>query len=150
MSVTSVSGKPLSAITIADIMKTRVASVHMDDRLSVIKKIFAQVQFHHLLVVEDKQLVGILSERDMLRTISPNLGKINETVKDLDTLNKRVHQIMVRNPISVSPTASLDEASNLLLNNKISCLPVVNDKTLLGIITWKDILKAYCRFNEKS
>jgi acetoin utilization protein AcuB len=149
MSAPSVIGKPLSAITIADIMKTRVASVHMDDRLAVVKKIFGQVPFHHLLVVEDKQLVGILSERDMLRSISPNLGKVNETVKDLDTLNKRVHQIMVRNPITVSPTASLDEASHLLLNNKISCLPVANGKTLVGIITWKDILKAYCHFNEK-
>ncbi|WP_445947447.1 CBS domain-containing protein [Shewanella sp.] len=131
-------------------MKTRVASVKMDDRLSVVKHIFEQVAFHHLLVVEDKQLVGILSERDMLRSISPNLGKINETVKDLDTLNKRVHQIMVRNPISVSPDASLDEASYLLLKNKISCLPVANGKTLLGVITWKDILKAYCHFEAKA
>ena len=48
-------------IIIADIMSTRVVTVEMDDRLTVAKEIFDQASFHHLLVVDEYQLEGVLS-----------------------------------------------------------------------------------------
>ncbi len=50
---------------IRDIMTTRVATVSMDDRLSVIKDIFEQAHFRHLLVLEEGELVGVISDRDL-------------------------------------------------------------------------------------
>ncbi|QYJ79693.1 CBS domain-containing protein [Shewanella acanthi] len=131
-------------ITIADIMSTRVVTVDMDDRLTVAKEIFEQVKFHHLLVMEDKQLAGILSERDLLRAISPHIGTNAETAKDIDTLHKRMHQVMTRHPITASPQTRLDEASRQLLEHNIGCLPVLENGQLKGIVTWKDLLRAYC------
>ncbi|MGL4889516.1 MAG: CBS domain-containing protein, partial [Aeromonas veronii] len=52
---------------IRDIMTTRVATVSMDDRLSVIKDIFEQAHFRHLLVLEEGELVGVISDRDLFR-----------------------------------------------------------------------------------
>ena len=131
-------------IIIADIMSTRVVTVEMDDRLCVAKEIFDQANFHHLLVVDECKLEGVLSERDLLRAISPNLGSSAETVKDLETLQKRVHQVMTRNPVTIASHINLDTATRILLEHNIGCLPVLEQGELVGIVTWKDLLRAYC------
>jgi acetoin utilization protein AcuB len=128
---------------ISDIMSTRVVTIEMDDRLFMAKEIFEQAYFHHLLVIDEYKLVGILSERDLLRALSPNLGSSAETTRDLDTLQKRAHQVMTRNPVTISAKGSVDDASRLLLEHGIGCLPVLQEDKIIGIVTWKDLLQAY-------
>ena len=55
---------PTKHLCVADIMTTRVVTIEMDDRLTLAKEIFDNVSFHHLLVVDNEQLSGILSHRD--------------------------------------------------------------------------------------
>jgi len=129
---------------VGNIMTTRVVSVEMDDRLEVVKKIFDTLKFHHLLVVgDDGKLKGVVSDRDLLKALSPYVGSVAENARDLATLNKRVHQIMSRNLLTLQPRASILEAVNLLLEHRISCIPIV-DETLkpVGILSWRDVLKA--------
>jgi acetoin utilization protein AcuB len=129
---------------VGNIMTTRVVSVEMDDRLDVVKKIFDTLKFHHLLVVGDGgKLKGVVSDRDLLKALSPYVGSVAENARDLATLNKRVHQIMSRNLITLHPRASLLEAVKLLLEHRISCIPII-DETLkpVGILSWRDVLKA--------
>ncbi|WP_065188046.1 CBS domain-containing protein [Shewanella woodyi] len=130
-------------IQVSEIMTSRVVTIDMDDRLSVAKEIFDNAPFHHLLVVEHNQLQGVLSERDFLRALSPNIGNINETERDSDTLLKRAHQVMARNPITIEAKESINCASKLLLEHGIGSLPVLEQGELVGIITWKDLLRAY-------
>lgn len=130
-------------IKVSQIMTKRVVTIEMDDRLVIAKQIFDNASFHHLLVVENNELQGVLSERDFLRALSPNIGHINETDRDSDTLLKRVHQVMARNPITISPNKSIKDASKLLLEHGIGSLPVIQQDKLVGIITWKDLLRAY-------
>ncbi|PJG59097.1 CBS domain-containing protein [Aeromonas cavernicola] len=127
---------------ISDIMTTRVATVSMDDRLSVIKDIFEQAHFHHLLVLEEDELVGVISDRDMLHAISPYLGSEAETHRDAETLNRRAHQIMSRHPVTISPHRPVREGMALMLEKGVSCLPVLENGLLVGIISWKDFLRA--------
>ncbi|MGL4508139.1 MAG: CBS domain-containing protein, partial [Aeromonas sobria] len=91
---------------IKEIMTTRVATVSMDDRLGVIKEIFEQAHFRHLLVLEEEVLVGVISDRDLLRALSPYLDTDAEMNRDTETLNRRAHQIMSRQPITISPESS--------------------------------------------
>ena len=126
---------------IKEIMTTRVATVSMDDRLSVIKEIFEQAHFRHLLVVEDEVLVGVISDRDLLRAISPYLDTDAEMNRDTETLNRRAHQIMSRHPITISPGLSLQDAAAIMLQQHVSCLPVLENGALVGIVSWKDLLK---------
>ena len=59
------------------IMTRRVVSVEMDDRLDVVKKIFDTLKFHHLLVVDDRgKLKGVVSDRDLLKALSPYVGRL--------------------------------------------------------------------------
>ena len=124
-------------------MTRRVVSVELDDQLSTVKEIFEQVKFRHLLVIEEGKLFGVVSDRDLLKAISPNIGTSRESNVDLATLKKRVHQIVSRNPITLPPTASVLEAITLFNTHSVSCIPVVDDQNrALGILSWRDILRA--------
>jgi acetoin utilization protein AcuB len=127
-----------------DIMTSRVVTVEMDDRLEVVKEIFDTMNFHHLLVLgEHGKLGGIVSDRDLLRALSPYVGSAAETARDLATLNKRVHQIMTRKAITLRPQSTVAEAVNLLLAHRISCIPIVDDEFKpVGIVSWRDLLKS--------
>ncbi|MNZ25091.1 inosine 5'-monophosphate dehydrogenase [compost metagenome] len=126
---------------IKEIMTTRVATVSMDDRLNVIKEIFEQAHFRHLLVLEEEVLVGVISDRDLLRALSPYLDTDAEMNRDTETLNRRAHQIMSRQPITISPESSLQAASAIMLEQHVSCLPVLENGALVGIVSWKDLLR---------
>jgi acetoin utilization protein AcuB len=129
---------------VSTIMTTRVVSVDMDDRLDVVKQIFDTLNFHHLLVVDDhRKLMGIVSDRDLLKALSPYIGGITESARDLATLNKRVHQIMSRQLITLHPQALIADAVRLFLEHRISCIPVVDDGFKpVGIVSWRDVLKS--------
>jgi len=128
---------------IQEVMTKRVVTIEMDDKLSVVKDIFENSKFHHLLVIEDDKLFGVVSDRDLLKALSPNLGTMTETYKDAATLNKKVHQIMTRKPITLTANATVKDAVNLFNSHRISCIPIVDkDFRPVGIVSWRDILKA--------
>lgn len=124
-------------------MTTRVVTIEMDDSLEVVRDIFKKVRFHHLLVVDNNRLVGIISDRDMLKAVSPFVGTMSETTRDRATLNKRAHQIMSHHPVTVRSSCTLQEAAELMLARGVSCLPITTvGGEVLGIVTWKDVLRA--------
>ncbi|GJL69557.1 MAG: CBS domain-containing protein [Nitrospirales bacterium] len=134
---------------IGRIMATRVVTIEMDDSLEVVRDIFKKVQFHHLLVVDNQKLVGIISDRDMLKAVSPFVGTMSETTRDRATLNKRAHQIMSHHPVTICLSCSLEEAAQLMLAQGVSCLPVTTKNgEVLGIVTWKDVLRAILDFDK--
>ncbi|KPK14293.1 MAG: hypothetical protein AMK69_29165 [Nitrospira bacterium SG8_3] len=102
------------------------------------------VKLHHLLVVGNQGLLGVISDRDLLKALSPFVGALDEHPRDLAILNKKAHQIMSREPVAVDKETSVEEAANLLLSENVSCLPVTSPEgDVEGILTWKDIFKAY-------
>jgi len=130
-------------MNVEKIMSKRVVTVEMDDSLKAVKEIFDNVRFHHLLVVESGRLFGVISDRDLLKALSPNIGTIIETNRDAVTLNKRVHQIMTRKPVTLTPSAGIYDAIKIFNIYNISCIPVVDDENKpVGIISWRDVLKA--------
>ncbi len=130
-------------MTVDSVMITRVVTVGMDDTLEGVRAIFQKSSFHHLLVSSENKFAGVITEKDLWKAVSPYIGTFSETERDLATLNKRAHQIMNRNHPTVTRETSIDEAAHLLLDQGISCLPVVTpDRTIEGIVTWKDIFRA--------
>ncbi|MEX3939024.1 CBS domain-containing protein [Paraburkholderia sp. BR10937] len=127
---------------VENFMTSRVVTVGFDDTLATVREIFAEASFHHLLVVEDGKLQGVVSDRDLLRAISPFIDSVVESARDLGTLNKRVHQIMSRKPLTLRPESSLSDAVALFLSNKISCIPIVDAEFRpVGIVSWRDVLR---------
>ncbi|MDT7042440.1 CBS domain-containing protein [Candidatus Nitronereus thalassa] len=130
-------------MTVEMIMSRKIVTVDMDDTLARIRDVFKQHRFHHVLVVSGNRLMGVISDRDLLKSISPFIDTLSETTRDLATLQKRAHQIMSRKPISVAQDTTLEDAVETLLQHNISCLPVTNkDGAIVGVLTWKDLLRA--------
>ncbi|MFT4927527.1 MAG: acetoin utilization protein AcuB [Phenylobacterium sp.] len=130
-------------MSVAKIMSTDVVTVEMDDPLWFVRDIFNRAAFHHLLVVGQDGLCGVISDRDLLKALSPTLDTAAETTKDRATLSKKAHQILTRKPVTLPPTASVYEAIDIFNEYPISCIPVVNrDNKPVGILSWRDILKA--------
>ncbi len=125
------------------IMTARVVTVEVDDTLEAVRQIFDAMKFHHLLVVDTgKTLCGVISDRDLLRALSPYVGTASENARDTATLRKRVHQIMSRKPVTLPPEASVTDAINLFLASRVSCIPIVDQHLKpVGIVSWRDVLK---------
>ena len=123
-------------------MSKAVVTVEPDDSLRTVKEIFDNTHFHHLLVVESGKLFGVVSDRDLLRVLSPNIGTNAETFRDTAPLNRRVHQITTRKPVTLSRDARICDALEVFEKHSISCIPIVDDENKpVGIISWRDILK---------
>jgi acetoin utilization protein AcuB len=128
---------------VKDIMSRNVVTVGLDDTLALVKEIFDHSKFHHLLALDGGELLGVVSDRDLFKALSPNIGTNIETYKDTATLNKRVHQIMSRKPKILREDATVDAAIDLFNEHPISCIPILSaDDRLVGILSWRDILRA--------
>jgi acetoin utilization protein AcuB len=125
-------------------MAPHVVTVELDDRLETVKKIFDSEKFHHLLVVDAGKLCGVISDRDLLRALSPRIGTPSETESDAATLKKRVHQIMTRKPVTLPPEATVGDAVRVFREHRVSCIPIVNATFKpIGIVSWRDLLTSW-------
>ena len=86
--------------------------------------------FRRLPVVSAGKLVGIVSERDLCE----HRGSLERT---------KINGMMTEDPVTVTPTTTLEEAAQILVERQIGGLPVVENGRLVGIITTSDILKAF-------
>ena len=122
-------------------MKRDLVTISKDERMTVAKKILKEKNIRHLPVVDGKRLVGLLTNMDIRKAeASPATSlEIRELHYLLDKLT--VGEIMTRNVITISPDISIEEAAILLHDNKIGCLPVVEDGNLVGIITENDVME---------
>lgn len=131
-------------MNIERIMSPKVLTVEMDDTLTKIQRLFCDYNVHHVLVMEQGKLVGVISDRDYLKAVSPFINTICERTEDESTLNKRAHQIMTRKPITITRKTAVETAALLLLKYQVSCLPIVSKSgEIEGVITWRDLLKHY-------
>lgn len=133
----------MPTLIVQDIMSAPVQTVAMDQSVGDIREFFEQSHYHHLVVTGDRgECAGVISDRDLLKNISPFIGKTNERTSDLNCLKRRAHQIMTRQLVAVRPNTSLRAAARVMLDHRISCLPVVDaHKKCIGIITLRDVVR---------
>ena len=122
-------------------MKKDLITITKDDRMTTAKKILREKNIRHLPVVDGKKLIGLVSNMDIRKAeASPATSlEIRELHYLLDKLT--VGEIMTRNVITIAPDISVEEATTLLHDNKIGCLPVVEDGNLVGILTENDVME---------
>jgi len=129
---------------VESIMSENVHCVLPEITLADLRAIFKEVPYHHLLVARDGNLLGIISDRDVLRMSSPYIDTAYATAHDQSLLETRAEDFMSTNLITVKKDALVDTAAILLMENDISCLPIVSKNDAIeGILTWKDMLKYY-------
>lgn len=106
-------------------------------------------KIRRLLVVDDENLVGIVTIEDLRQKI-PFTTFSMDAVRASDILaHYPIGKIMSLNPKTTSPDTPLVKAAQLMLENNISTLPVMDDDKLVGIITESDIFYAFVEFAKK-
>lgn len=135
-----------------NIMTTDLMTVKPDQIVRDVFELFNRVNYHHVPVVSDNKLVGIVSDRDVSRNLSHFYVATDMSVDscaDRELMDRCVSDIMTTDIVTIEKSTSIDCASILLLENNISCLPIVDDELLLeGLLTWKDILEYYVYSSE--
>ncbi|GHE81327.1 CBS domain-containing protein [Thalassotalea profundi] len=129
-------------MSISQIMSKKLITLDIDDDLNKAKNIFEQHNIHHILVLNNKELAGVITDRDLYKHLSPYIGTSKETPRDSTLLHKKVHLIMSRDLVTTNENSTINEAVLLFYKHHISCLPIINDEYQpVGIISWRDIIK---------
>jgi CBS domain-containing protein len=130
---------------VKEVMVKEVATLDVNDELSLANDIMRLGRIRHLPVVDGTNLVGIISERDLFRSsLAQALGYGGQATRDLmKTL--RIKDIMITEVTTISSEAGVCEAVKTMMDKKIGCLPVVDDGRLVGLITETDILLQYLK-----
>ncbi len=122
-------------------MSSPVKTISPDTRLFDARKMMDAEKIRALPVMKDGKLVGIVTRRGLLRTDIPALNE-NAWTTDIDLKDAVVEEIMTKNPITVPASGLLPKAARVMLENKITAIPVVDDnRAMIGIITTSDIFR---------
>lgn len=132
-------------LKVHEVMTTDVYIIQPDTTLLEAQRIFQANTFHHLPVVTDGQLKGILSKSDVLliSTAFP-LNDPDAREKHNEPLLSRMlaEEVMTRNVVKLRPDMALEVAVGIFLENLFHALPVVDTKdNLLGILSWLDLVR---------
>ncbi|MBF0431489.1 MAG: CBS domain-containing protein [Fibrobacteria bacterium] len=135
---------------VGEIMTKNVHTVHLDDTLYHVWKVFQKVTFHHMIVTHGKILKGVVSDRDVLKRLSPKLGTKDEAIQDRENLGMRISEIMTKKVVAVKKDISVNSATLLMIHKGVSCLPIATDDGVLeGIVTIRGMLKYYVEYCKK-
>lgn len=130
-------------IRIREIMTKPVISVNVEDSFELVEKKL-RGKIRHLPVVDDfGGVVGLISQRDLFRTISPHRNVDGEYVYDASMLHDFVlkHQ-MTKDPFTLSPDDRISKALEVMITSRYGCIPITEEKKkLVGIITTSDVLR---------
>lgn len=115
---------------LGDIMETSVETIGLEDRAELAWERMRLARIHHLVVMNDRAVVGVVSDRDLGGVRG---GRLRE--------GRQVADLMTRTVVTAAPTTTVREAANLMRGRAVGCLPVVDRGTLRGIITVTDLLE---------
>ena len=121
--------------TVREIVKSAPVTIGENDDLALALQVMRWGEFRHLPVVRGEQLVGVVSERDILTRYSEAGRKAAQRDKSAT--------IMRSPPITIGPDDSLEAASQLMVARHIGCLPVVEKHRLIGLVTRGDLLERH-------
>ena len=130
-------------MAVKDFMRRKVVYISPDTTIAHAADIMRDQKLHRLPVIENDKLVGLVTEGTIAEA-SPSKATSLSIYEMNYLLNKtKVKDVMIHNVVTVSKYASLEDATYLMLKNKIGILPVVDNEQVYGIITDRDIFKAF-------
>ena len=127
-------------------MNRDLVTLEETQSLMFLPEVMKLFRFRHMPVLDEKRLVGLVTERDILRVSASSL--LPTAREQTDYLAKKfvVRDMMTRNVQTVNPDTPLTEVAHRMRKNKLGCMPVVEgENTLVGIITEADFVTLFER-----
>jgi CBS domain-containing protein len=116
--------------TLADVVKPTFLTVAPEDTLGEVAERMTRDNVGAVIVRDHGRMIGILTERDMLRAMAARVH----------TSDARVRQFMTADPITAPPDMDLEEAAQVMLDHGFRHLPVVDGSTILGVVSLRRVL----------
>ena len=118
--------------TLSDVMRSEVIDVAPEDTLGEVAERMSAVNVGAVIVKDYGRLIGILTERDMLKAMAARVH----------TSEARVREWMTADPITTSESASADDAIRTMLDNGFRHLPVVEGGRTVGVVSLRELMRA--------
>jgi CBS domain-containing protein len=118
-------------VEISAIMTTDLATVGPEYNVADVASVMDARGIGSVIVLEDDRVLGILTERDILRVVGG--GE--------DPKNVAAHEALTDDLITIRPDASVDEAAREMVNAKVRHLPVISDEGLIGMVSMRDLVR---------
>jgi len=151
-------------VNVASVMKKPIV-INQNSNIMDVIELFRKYKISGAPVVDNNNvIVGIISESDIIKTLTTHdediniilpspfdlielplktTLKIEEFKEDIqNALKTKVKDVMTKDVITISPDTSINDAANIMVKNNIKRLPVIKNDTLVGIITRGDLMEA--------
>ena len=131
-------------MTIEEIMTANPASIAARSPVRAAIWLMRDQDIRHVPVIDDGELVGMISDRDVRSYLLPALVEFETPVATQDLLRLPVSELMKTDVVTVSTESDVRDVIDLMLEQKVGAIPVVDDvtNTLEGIVSYVDILRA--------
>jgi CBS domain-containing protein len=117
---------------IGDVMRSEFITVAPEDTLGEVARKMVDKNMGAVIVKDYGRLIGILTERDMLKAMAARVH----------TSEARVRQWMTPDPVTITPDVALDEAAQIMLDNGFRHLPVMEGSTVVGYVSLRRVVGA--------
>ena len=125
---------------IKEIMTTNVKTIRPEDTVKSLAQIMIKENIGDMVVISGSGIIaGIATERDIIKQVVVS-GSFGET---------KVQDIMTKEILTIGPEATLEEAADVMVKNKIKKLPVIDKGRLVGIVTATDLVAYENKLVEK-
>ncbi len=133
----------MTKLSVRDLMTEKIFALRADDDIQMLRDLMDERNVRHVPVVdEDRNLVGLVSQRDLLRNIYPSVSDLPVGTEHEVLKRVKVSAIMTTDVETVEPEDDLAVAAQIMLDNKYGCVPVVVDGGRVeGILTEADFVR---------
>ena len=131
----------MNKLLVKDHMTSPVVSITSDTGLAEAHKIMADQKIRRLPIVEKGKLIGIISLNDVLEARPSGASSLSIWELNYLVANLKIKDLMCSKVFSISPDATIADAARMMLDKKISGIPVTDNGKLVGIITESDIFR---------
>lgn len=131
-----------NSMKVVDVMTRDPMTLTPAETVGQADELMTQNRFRQIPIVVKKELVGIVTDRDVRSFLS---GSLLANPHDRDrAFNTPIQEIMTTDPITASPDDDLQEILEVLIEEKIGGVPVVDEtEGLVGIVTYVDLLRCF-------
>lgn len=130
---------------VRDLMQKDVLTLSVDATLDIADGLMRVDRVRHIPILSGTSVVGLVSERDLLRAAVSSLMNTKPSEDQAWLEGISVAEVMTREVLTAHPDADVSTAAEMMLGERIGCLPVVEDGELVGLLSETDCLRHFSR-----
>jgi CBS domain-containing membrane protein len=124
-----------------EIMMGSPVTLTPDDTLDLANDVISLGRIRHIPVMDGGKLVGLLSERDLIGAAANRIFGLKQKSRSALLKAELIKNVMKKRVVTVAPETPIKELARLMAEKKIGCVPVVDNGTLVGLVTTTNVLR---------